>query len=72
MNDERKHLKKQLVDIIEKKGICIKNIKNKTYSQLKSEYDNYINNMVIESGNRKENIELSKDIVNKLWLEILE
>lgn len=70
-------LKNQLVDILEKKGIFPKNIKNKTYAELKSEYDKYINNAYIESYNDSncqinKKIEISKDIVNKLWLEILE
>lgn len=67
------YLKKQLIEILEKKGI---NTKKKTYTELKSEYDKYINNNYIESkinGTDKNNkLELTKDITNKLWLEIFE
>lgn len=61
------YLKKQLGDILKKKGI---NIKKKSYSELKIEYNKYINNTYI--ADLHENVELSKDITNKLWLEILE
>ncbi len=64
-------LKKQLGDILEKKGI---NIKRKSYSELKSEYNKYINDVYIASKttDSQDSVELYKDITNKLWLELLE